>query len=58
MKNYTGMSTYSHGKIKYQELYSIRSIKNTLPTKYLRRLYQILIQPHIEYGIIIWGSNA
>ena len=38
-------------------LYIIRSIKNTLPTKYLRTLYQTLIQPHIEYGIIIWGAT-
>jgi hypothetical protein len=38
-------------------LYCLRSIKNTLPKRHLRTLYQTLIQPHLEYGITLWGAT-
>lgn len=38
-------------------LYCLRSLKNTLPKQHLRTLYQTLIQPHLEYGIEIWGAT-
>ena len=37
-------------------LYCLRSLKNTLPKQHLRTLYQTLIQPHLEYGIVLWGA--
>ena len=35
----------------------MRSLKNTLPKQNFKTLYQTLIQPHIEYGIAIWGAT-
>ena len=37
--------------------YCIKSMKNTLPKNNLRTLYQTLIQPYLEYGLILWGGT-
>ncbi len=38
-------------------LYCIRMVKNTLPKVNLKTLYITLIQPHLDYGITLWGST-
>ncbi len=37
--------------------YCINSIKNILPFKYKTTLYDSLIKPHLEYGIIFRGRG-
>ncbi len=36
--------------------YCMKTIKNLLPLKYKKTLYESLIKPHLEYGIIFWGG--
>lgn len=37
-------------------LYSLKQVKNMLPTRTLIQLYNSLIHPHISYGSIVWGN--
>ena len=39
-------------------LFSIKQVKHCLPSSSLITLYNALIQPHLTYGIIAWGSSA
>ena len=38
-------------------LYIINQVKNVLPIKQLLILYITLIQPYLEYGIVLWGGT-
>lgn len=37
--------------------YSLKMVKKLLPKQTMKTLYEALIQPHIEYGITIWGGT-
>ena len=37
---------------------ALNKLKNILPTKTLLQIYQSLILPHINYGILVWGHNT
>ena len=37
--------------------YTLKMIKNTLPKQNLKTLYETLIQPHLNYGITLWGGT-
>ena len=37
-------------------IYALRQAKNFLPTKTLKTVYTSLVQPHIEFGLLIWGG--
>jgi len=37
--------------------YSIKMVKNILPKQNLKTLYQTLILPHLDYGILFWGGT-
>ena len=37
-------------------LFSIKQAKNILPKASLRTLYFALIEPHLSYGILVWGN--
>ena len=39
-------------------LFAIKQIKHVFPYEILQTLYHALIFPHIEYGIIAWGSAS
>ena len=39
-------------------LYTLKQVKNTLPTKALRTIYFSIIHPHVLYGITAWGVAA
>ena len=39
-------------------MFAIKQIKHTLSADCLLSLYKALIQPHLTYGIQIWGSAA
>lgn len=45
-----------HTKIS-KSIYAINRTKHFLPRKQLKILYHSLIQPHIEYGLILWGTT-
>jgi hypothetical protein len=36
--------------------YTINRLKNTLPNSALKMLYNSLLLPHIQYGLVIWGG--
>ncbi len=36
--------------------YSLKMVKNTLPQKSLKILYETLVQPHLDYGITYFGE--
>ena len=35
----------------------MRRLKNTLPLTTLKTLYNSLILPHLQYGLLLWGHN-
>ena len=37
-------------------LYCVKQVKNLLPATSLKLLYTALIQPHLMYGLLIWGN--
>ena len=37
-------------------LYMINRLKNTLPSSALKMLYNSLLLPHIQYGLVTWGG--
>lgn len=37
--------------------YSLKMVKHILPQKTLKTLYQSLVQPHLDYGIMFWGGT-
>ena len=39
-------------------LFSIKQVRYILPVQSLRTLYNALIQPHLNYGILAWGSAS
>lgn len=43
-----------HTKIS-KSMYVINKTKHFIPKKHLKILYHSLIQPHIEYGLVLWG---
>ena len=45
-----------HTKIS-KSIYMINRTKHYLPKRQLKILYHSLIQPHIEYGLILWGKH-
>ena len=45
-----------HTKIS-KSIYAINRAKHYLPKLQLKILYHSLIQPHIEYGLILWGKT-
>ncbi len=38
-------------------LYGVNSVKNLLPRSHLRMIYSSLFQPHLDYGLLLWGST-
>ncbi len=38
-------------------VYRLKMVKNTLPQKSLKILYETLVQPHLDYGITFWGAT-
>lgn len=38
-------------------LYNLKMIKNILPSYVLKTLYMTLLQPYMDYGIILWGAT-
>ena len=36
----------------------LAKLRHFVPTKKLRTLYNSLIQPHLDYGILSWGTAA
>ena len=38
-------------------IYAINQVKNILSSDTLKKIYNALFQPHIEYAIIIWGLS-
>ena len=38
-------------------LYILRTVKQIMFCHHLKILYSILVQPHIRYGITLWGST-
>lgn len=38
-------------------IYALRQVKNVVPSKTLKTLYNTLVKPHIEYGLSIWGGR-
>lgn len=53
--NWKQQITKVKGKVK-SSIYIINRIKNFIPKHSLLTLYQTLIQPHLEYGLILWGG--
>jgi len=47
--------SYIKGKLKSAN-YIINNVKKFIPKQSLLTLYHSLIQPHIEYGLILWGG--
>ena len=47
---------YTKNKIS-KITYSIKMIKHTLPLQNIKTLYETLVQPHMEYGITLWGGT-
>ena len=41
----------------YSSLYIMNQVKNVLSIKQLLILYTTLIQPYLEYGIVLWGGT-
>ena len=37
-------------------LYTVNRLKNTLPNSALKMLYNSLLLPYIQYGLVIWGG--
>jgi len=37
--------------------YTLKMVKNTLPKQNLKTLYETLIQPHLNYGVSLWGGT-
>ena len=38
-------------------LYNLKMIKNLMPSHILKTLYMTLLQPYMDYGIILWGAT-
>ena len=38
-------------------LYAMRQVKNILPIKTKKLLYESMIRPHLDYGVIAWGQS-
>lgn len=38
-------------------LYNLKMIKNILPKYVLKTLYTTLLQPYMDYGILLWGAT-
>jgi hypothetical protein len=38
-------------------LFSLKQVKRTLPSDYLKTLYYSLVHSHFTYGIIAWGNS-
>ena len=58
MKTLTGKNTYKPHKNKIAKItYCMKTIKNVLPIKYMKTLYDTLIKPHFEYEINLWGGT-
>ncbi len=36
--------------------YALNSLKRTLPTRQLKTIYHSLIQPYLNYGLLLWGG--
>ena len=53
--NWKQQLAHIKGKVK-SAIYMINRIKNHVPKDSLVTLYHSLIQPHLEYGLILWGS--
>ena len=48
-----------HCKAKISSsLYIMNQVKNVLPIKQLLILYTTLIQPYLDYGIVLWGGTC
>lgn len=45
------------GKKIAKTLGIMKKLKNFLPSSALRNIYNSLVAPHLNYGIIIWGGN-
>ena len=45
-----------HNKIS-RSLYMLNHVKHILPIRHLRSLYYSLVHPHLEYGLVLWGST-
>ena len=41
-----------------RSIFSLKQVKKTLPLSALKTLYNSLIQPHLNYGIIAWGCAS
>ena len=50
--------SYPTNKKISRALFTIKQIKHVFPYEILQTLYYALIFPHIEYGIIAWGSAS
>ena len=58
MKILTGKKHIQITKNKIAKItYCMKTIKNMLPIKYMKNLYDTLIKPHLEYGINLWGGT-
>ena len=38
-------------------LYALKQAKSVLSTKILKLLYNALVKPHLDYGLIVWGGT-
>ena len=38
-------------------LYALRQVKNLLPVKIKKLLYNSMVKPHLDYGILVWGQS-
>jgi hypothetical protein len=47
--------TQIKGKLK-SAIFMINRIKNLIPKENLHTLYHTMIQPHLDYGLILWGG--
>ena len=40
-----------------KSIFALRQVKNILPMKIRKLLYNTMVKPHLDYGLLVWGQS-